>query len=55
MVKFETYEQIDTNTASYMETVTGLPLTKIPLDDINEFILGLYDFEKGSHDYATSS
>jgi hypothetical protein len=50
MIKFETHQQIDANTASYMESVTGLPLTQISIDDINEFIGGLIDFEKESLD-----
>jgi hypothetical protein len=48
---FRTYDDIPTLTKEYIVYVAGEDkLENIPLDDINSFMLGLYEYEKRKRD-----
>jgi hypothetical protein len=48
---FRTYDDIPTLTKEYIVYVAGEEkLENIPLDDINSFMLGLYEYEKRKRD-----
>ncbi len=47
---FKTYEDIPQFTKEYVIYVTGYDLEKIPLEDINGFMVGLYEYEKAKRD-----
>lgn len=47
---FETYADIPQFTKEYVVYVVGHDIENIPLEDINSFMVGLYEYEKAKRD-----